>query len=75
MHMNSSSSYFWGLLEYVLTDLIELSRTPVKGIYGAYFSKLNYRWNRDVRGHTWFNKHPVLEVILVSRKRIRFDGR
>ncbi|KAH7888657.1 chloride channel [Phlebopus sp. FC_14] len=36
------------------------------GIYGAYFSKLNYRWSRDVRNRTWLKDHPVLEVILVT---------
>lgn len=36
------------------------------GVYGAYFSKLNYRWSRDVRGGTWLKSHPVAEVILVT---------
>ncbi|KAF8556363.1 hypothetical protein OG21DRAFT_1437153 [Imleria badia] len=36
------------------------------GIYGAYFSKLNYRWSRDVRSKTWLKTHPVLEVVLVT---------
>ncbi|KAG1802616.1 chloride channel [Suillus plorans] len=36
------------------------------GVYGAYFSKLNYRWSRDVRGGTWLKAHPVVEVILVT---------
>ncbi|KAG2111266.1 chloride channel [Suillus discolor] len=36
------------------------------GVYGAYFSKLNYRWSRDVRGGTWLKAHPVAEVILVT---------
>ncbi|KAG8213974.1 chloride channel [Butyriboletus roseoflavus] len=36
------------------------------GIYGAYFSKLNYRWSRDVRSNTWLKTHPVLEVVLVT---------
>ncbi|OAX39995.1 hypothetical protein K503DRAFT_809553 [Rhizopogon vinicolor AM-OR11-026] len=36
------------------------------GVYGAYFSKLNYRWSRDVRGGTWLKDHPVAEVILVT---------
>ncbi|KAK0486090.1 chloride channel [Armillaria novae-zelandiae] len=29
------------------------------GIYGAYFSKLNYRWSRHVRNGTWLKTHPV----------------
>ncbi|KAH7926727.1 hypothetical protein BV22DRAFT_1032594 [Leucogyrophana mollusca] len=36
------------------------------GVYGAYFSKLNYRWSRDVRNATWLKTHPVAEVILVT---------
>ncbi|KAG2342945.1 hypothetical protein BDR05DRAFT_1025309 [Suillus weaverae] len=36
------------------------------GVYGAYFSKLNYRWSRDVRGGTWLKAHPVAEVALVT---------
>ncbi|KAG2043481.1 chloride channel [Suillus americanus] len=36
------------------------------GVYGAYFSKLNYRWSRDVRGGTWLKAHPVAEVVLVT---------
>ncbi|KAF8134644.1 chloride channel [Boletus edulis] len=38
----------------------------IGGIYGAYFSKLNYRWSRDVRGKTWLKSHSVLEVVLVT---------
>lgn len=38
----------------------------IQGVYGAYFSKLNYRWSRDVRGGTWLKAHPVAEVVLVS---------
>ena len=75
MHTNSSSSCFWGLLGYVLLDHVPLLRTLVKGIYGAYFSKLNYRWSRDVRSRTWLKTHPVLEVVLVSRKMNRSGGR
>ncbi|KAG1751594.1 chloride channel [Suillus paluster] len=36
------------------------------GVYGAYFSKLNYRWSRYVRGGTWLKAHPVAEVVLVT---------
>lgn len=36
------------------------------GVYGAYFSKLNYRWSRYVRGGTWVKKHPVAEVAMVT---------
>ena len=36
------------------------------GVYGAYFSKLNYLWSREVRGKTWLKTHPIIEVLLVS---------
>ncbi|KAL1945794.1 hypothetical protein VTO73DRAFT_1796 [Trametes versicolor] len=36
------------------------------GVYGAVFSKLNYRWTRDVRNATWLKRYPVVEVILVT---------
>ncbi|KAJ6593967.1 clc channel [Mycena capillaripes] len=36
------------------------------GLYGAYFSKLNYRWSRDVRNATWLKSHPIAEVMLVT---------
>ncbi|KAI0709544.1 chloride channel [Cerioporus squamosus] len=36
------------------------------GVYGAYFSKLNYRWSRHVRNGTWLKNYPVTEVILVT---------
>ncbi|RXW25621.1 hypothetical protein EST38_g268 [Candolleomyces aberdarensis] len=34
------------------------------GAYGAYFSKLNYRWSKHVRGKTWLGRHPIAEVLL-----------
>ncbi|KAF7288681.1 Chloride channel protein [Mycena chlorophos] len=36
------------------------------GVYGAYFSKANYRWTRDVRNKTWLKSHPVAEVALIT---------
>ncbi|KAF8664358.1 hypothetical protein AX16_000730 [Volvariella volvacea WC 439] len=36
------------------------------GVYGAYFSKLNYRWSKNVRGKTWMKTHPILEVLLIT---------
>ncbi|KAI0929941.1 hypothetical protein AcV5_006776 [Taiwanofungus camphoratus] len=36
------------------------------GVWGAYFSKLNYRWTRHVRNGTWLKAHPVMEVALVT---------
>jgi chloride channel 3/4/5 len=36
-----------------------------QGVFGAYFSKLNHRWSKNVRNKTWLIRHPVLEVMLV----------
>ncbi|KAJ7251496.1 chloride channel [Mycena haematopus] len=36
------------------------------GLYGAYFSKLNIRWSRDVRNTTWLKSHPLSEVMLIT---------
>ncbi|KAK2463234.1 hypothetical protein APHAL10511_004889 [Amanita phalloides] len=36
------------------------------GIYGAYFSKLNFRWSRDVREKSFLGSHPKLEVLLTT---------
>ncbi|KIM69743.1 hypothetical protein SCLCIDRAFT_19531 [Scleroderma citrinum Foug A] len=52
----------WHAYDLVLFVLLG----AVGGVYGAYFSKLNYRWSRDVRNRTWLKNHPVLEVILVT---------
>ncbi|QRW21592.1 ClC voltage-gated chloride channel protein [Rhizoctonia solani] len=38
----------------------------VGGVFGAYFSKLNYRWSRYVRGGTWLKTHPMAEVAMVT---------
>ncbi|KAF9012379.1 voltage-gated chloride channel [Cyathus striatus] len=36
------------------------------GVYGAYFSKLNYRWSKHVRNGTWMKSHPIAEVLLIT---------
>ncbi|KAF7315600.1 Chloride channel protein [Mycena indigotica] len=36
------------------------------GVYGAFFSKANFRWSRDVRNKTWLKFHPVAEVMLIT---------
>ncbi|KZT71831.1 hypothetical protein DAEQUDRAFT_749819 [Daedalea quercina L-15889] len=36
------------------------------GVYGAWFSKLNFWWSRDVRNATWLKTHPIAEVFLVT---------
>ncbi|KAL4078358.1 chloride channel [Scleroderma yunnanense] len=52
----------WHAYELILFVLLG----ALGGVYGAYFSKLNYRWSRDVRNRTWLKDHPVFEVILVT---------
>ncbi|KAF8521256.1 chloride channel [Hysterangium stoloniferum] len=36
------------------------------GVYGAYFSKMNFWWAKNVRGKTWLGKHPIFEVLLIT---------
>ncbi|KAK0539110.1 hypothetical protein OC835_001245 [Tilletia horrida] len=36
------------------------------GIYGAYFTKLNMWWARNVRAKTWMAKYPIAEVLLIT---------
>ncbi|KAF9450421.1 hypothetical protein P691DRAFT_810365 [Macrolepiota fuliginosa MF-IS2] len=36
------------------------------GVYGAYFSKLNYHWSKNVRNKTWLIRHPLAEVFLIT---------
>ncbi|KAG6911122.1 hypothetical protein DXG01_003862 [Tephrocybe rancida] len=36
------------------------------GVYGAYFSKLNYSWSKHVRNKTWMKSHPIAEVLLIT---------
>jgi len=36
------------------------------GVYGAYFSKLNYRWSKHVRSKTWLGSYPLCEVIMIT---------
>jgi len=40
--------------------------TGDQGVYGAYFSKLNYRWSKDVRNGKWLGKHPKSEVVIIT---------
>ncbi|GJJ06281.1 hypothetical protein Clacol_000472 [Clathrus columnatus] len=37
-----------------------------KGVYGAYFSSMNYWWTKNVRGKTWLGSYPVSEVLLIT---------
>ncbi|KIJ49385.1 hypothetical protein M422DRAFT_27751 [Sphaerobolus stellatus SS14] len=36
------------------------------GLFGAFFSKMNYWWSKNVRGKTWLSSHPYSEVFLVT---------
>ncbi|KAF8070501.1 chloride channel [Lyophyllum atratum] len=36
------------------------------GVYGAYFSKLNYSWSKNIRNKTWLKSHPIAEVLLIT---------
>lgn len=47
-------------------DVFLLTCEHVQGVYGAYFSKLNVRWSRDVRGKSFLGSHSMLEVFIVS---------
>lgn len=66
MLTNSSLFYFSVCLEFVvcLHSILLPDRLP-QGIYGAYFSKLNYSWSKHVRNETWLKSHPIAEVLLV----------
>ncbi|PPQ67255.1 hypothetical protein CVT25_005839 [Psilocybe cyanescens] len=49
----------WELLPFVLLGVFG-------GIYGAYFSKLNYHWSKSVRNKTFLGSHPIIEVLLIT---------
>lgn len=36
------------------------------GLYGAFFTKLNIIWSKQVRAKTWMAHYPLLEVVLVT---------
>ncbi|KAG6832600.1 hypothetical protein H0H92_014436 [Tricholoma furcatifolium] len=36
------------------------------GVYGAYFSKLNYSWSKHIRNKTWLKAHPIAEVLIIT---------
>ncbi|PWN47941.1 hypothetical protein IE53DRAFT_364295 [Violaceomyces palustris] len=43
------------------------------GLYGAYFTKLNMFWSKNVRAKTWMTKHPILEVGLITVVTVAFS--
>ncbi|KAF8906489.1 chloride channel [Gymnopilus junonius] len=49
----------WELVPFVILAIFG-------GLYGAYFSKLNYQWSKHVRDKTFLATHPILEVLLAS---------
>ena len=49
-------------MNYSLT----ISTSSIQGVYGAYFSKLNYYWSKHIRNRTFLGAHPILEVLLVG---------
>lgn len=51
---------FWELVPFLLIGCL-------MGFYGAIFARLNILWSRHVRGGTWLKRHPITEVVLVSR--------
>lgn len=36
------------------------------GLYGAYFSKMNIWWGKNVRMRTIVKSHPIVEVVLIT---------
>lgn len=64
---NSSSLCFLESLEYAYLPLVFTpSSSCLQGVYGAYFSKLNYHWSKHVRNGTWLGAHPKSEVVLIT---------
>lgn len=36
------------------------------GLYGAFFTRLNVIWSKNVRAKTWMARHPLLEVVMIT---------
>ncbi|PWY97712.1 hypothetical protein BCV70DRAFT_166509, partial [Testicularia cyperi] len=51
--------HFYEMLFFILIGIFG-------GLYGAYFTKLNMFWARNVRAKTWMAKRPILEVIMIT---------
>ncbi|KAF9475768.1 clc channel [Pholiota conissans] len=49
----------WELFPFVILGVFG-------GIYGAYFSKLNYQWSKNVRNKTFLGPHSIVEVLLIT---------
>ena len=51
--------HFYEMLFFVLIGIFG-------GLYGAYFTKLNMFWAKNVRAKTWMARHPILEVVAIT---------
>ncbi|SAM84916.1 uncharacterized protein UBRO_05881 [Ustilago bromivora] len=51
--------HFYEMLFFILIGIFG-------GLYGAYFTKLNMFWAKNVRAKTWMARHPVFEVVLIT---------
>jgi chloride channel 3/4/5 len=51
--------HFYEMLFFVLIGIFG-------GLYGAYFTKLNMFWAKNVRAKTWMARHPILEVVFIT---------
>ncbi|KIM40078.1 hypothetical protein M413DRAFT_446233 [Hebeloma cylindrosporum] len=49
----------WELLPFVILGIFG-------GLYGAYFSKFNYYWSKNIRNRTFLSRHPIVEVLLIT---------
>ncbi|SPO29570.1 related to chloride channel protein [Ustilago trichophora] len=51
--------HFYEMLFFVLIGIFG-------GLYGAYFTKLNMFWAKNVRAKTWMARHPIIEVVFIT---------
>ncbi|CDS00776.1 hypothetical protein [Sporisorium scitamineum] len=51
--------HFYEMLFFILIGIFG-------GLYGAYFTKLNMFWAKNVRAKTWMARHPILEVVVIT---------
>uniref|UniRef100_V5EIJ2 Chloride channel protein n=2 Tax=Kalmanozyma brasiliensis (strain GHG001) TaxID=1365824 RepID=V5EIJ2_KALBG len=51
--------HFYELLFFILIGIFG-------GLYGAYFTKLNMFWAKNVRAKTWMARHPIFEVVVIT---------
>ncbi|SNX85868.1 related to chloride channel protein [Melanopsichium pennsylvanicum] len=51
--------HFYEMLFFILIGIFG-------GLYGAYFTKLNMFWAKNVRAKTWMARHPIVEVVFIT---------